>query len=172
MCPRKTSAWTCCEEWCRKYKLTGLEDDVHYTLILLALFATGKEAKKRLRSPNYISPAMRVILDNRMQHHGEAAMRLSMSVVLLDYADAWKAAQGISEQATLARPRPSEADTLNAALPPLFFDLQDELRVHADELQKAAEQRDPKKLGAAYGRLTSTCVACHAVYLQPDPTTR
>lgn len=137
-------------------------------LPLFFLLSAAKEGPLKVRklpSPRYISPMTRGVIDERMEKHGETAMRLSLSVVLLEYGDVWDAAQGIVEQPGIARPRMGAEDAINAELPSLFFDLQDQLRVRAKDLQKAAKRKESTELSSAYGRLTETCVSCHAVYL-------
>jgi Cytochrome C' len=131
---------------------------------------------KKLKKPDYIPSSARAILDERMERHAEAAMRLSMSVVLLEYGDTWEVAQSIVDEPGIARPRTGDIDTINALLPPRFFEFQDQLKARAKELAEAAMQRNDTKLGAAYGKLTATCVACHSVYLNgagnPPPTAK
>jgi hypothetical protein len=134
-------------------------------MVLLAAQPPATGAKKKLSSPRYISPAARMLLDQRMERHGEAAMRLAISVVLLEYEESGQVAKMLSEEATLARPKAGELDTLNAQLPARFFELQEELRARAGELADAAAKRNDAAMATAYGKLTSACVSCHSVYL-------
>jgi cytochrome c556 len=64
---------------------------------------------------------------------------------------------------------PEEAALLNTELPARFFDLQDDLRAAAGQLADEATGGDDQKMAAAFGRLTSTCVSCHSVYLEAPP---
>lgn len=121
---------------------------------------------KKLESPPYISPTARRVLDERMERHGMAAMRLTVSVILLAYNETREVAEGMASEPGLARPRPGEEGTLNAALPAPFFDFQDQLRARAQELALAAKEKNDAKVGAAMGRLTQTCISCHAAYLK------
>ena len=57
-----------------------------------------------------------------------------------------------------------DATELASALPATFFDLQDELRAQARTLGDAAEEQNPFHVANAYGRLSETCVRCHATY--------
>jgi hypothetical protein len=95
-----------------------------------------------------------------MNNHGVTQMRLSVSVVLLDYDDVRQAAEGILVQPDL----PLDAAT-QAALPARFFELQKDLKNQAHALEEAAGKRDDRAMAAAYARLSETCVACHAAYV-------
>jgi hypothetical protein len=93
---------------------------------------------------------------------------LLAAVVFLGYDDAKELALGIVHEPKLGRPAPGEKDTLNALLPAPFFEYQDALTRHAKELAEAAATRNKDRLGAAFGALSQTCVACHAAYLESD----
>ena len=63
-----------------------------------------------------------------------------------------------------ARPLSGDASLLNSALPEAFFEHDDDLRRTARELAEAADKADALAVADAYGRLSKTCVSCHAVY--------
>ncbi|MCC6807484.1 MAG: cytochrome c [Deltaproteobacteria bacterium] len=134
-------------------------------LLMLALGSVVQDGPKKLPLPGYISPQLRKVLDKRMEHHGRGAIGLSIAVVLLAHDDVAELALGLAEQPGLARPRLGEEGTLNATLPAQFFSFQDQLRERAKELAAAAKQKNNAKMHAALGRVTETCMTCHAVYL-------
>jgi hypothetical protein len=134
-------------------------------LILCGLIGAAPEAKKKLPLPGYISPQLRKVLDKRMEHHGTAAMGLTVAVVLLEHDDVAELALKIADAPGLSRVRNGQEDTLNALLPERFFAFQDQLKRRARELADAASKRDNEKIHAAFSRLTQSCMGCHAAYL-------
>ena len=134
-------------------------------LIVCGLIGAAPEAKKKLPPPGYLSPQLRKVLDKRMEHHGTAAMGLTVSVVLLAHDDVAELALKIADAPGLSRMREGQEDTLNALLPQRFFMFQDQLKRRARDLADVAAKRDNEKIHAAFSRLTQTCMGCHAVYL-------
>lgn len=98
-------------------------------------------------------------LMEKMDQHGLAMMWLSMSVVLLEYDDVVKAAEGIAAEPKVAR------DTIPPR-PPKFYELQDELSVRAKALAAAGKKKSDAEVGIAFARMTETCVACHSAFLK------
>ena len=139
--------------------------------IVFALTSPTPEASKKLVLPGYISPVLRTLLAKQMEHHGEAAQRLTMGVVLLSYDDVAEVALDMSERPGLARPRQGEQATINVALPKVFFVFQDQLRARAKDLALGAKERNNAKLNKAFQRVTETCMACHAAYLNGPGST-
>ena len=119
-----------------------------------------------LPRPDYLPPALREVLRRRMVDHGRDMHELVFAVVLLHREVAKMAARRIASEPKIARPTPGGEDDLNAALPERFFLLQDELKVNASKLADAASGKDDKQLASALGRMTETCVSCHAAYLE------
>lgn len=150
----------------------------HLALPLLAVLAAcqttpppaeGPAPKGALPSPARLSATARRLISNRMQQHGAAMGDLVWASLFLDYKSASELAREISEQPRLARPLSRDASELNSALPPGFFDLQDELAKQAGHLATEAEARDPARLSTALGALTDTCLRCHSTYLSDPP---
>ncbi|MFT3843049.1 MAG: hypothetical protein QM723_39030 [Myxococcaceae bacterium] len=123
--------------------------------------------KRELTPPSYLPEMAREYLHRRMERHGRDMQELMFSVVLLTREVARDCATRIATEPRLARPEQSDEDTLNRALPPRFFVLQDELRDRAKKVADAATTGTDQQLGAAYAKLTETCIACHSVYLNP-----
>lgn len=123
---------------------------------------------QRLDPPERLPPILRELLHKRMERHGADMGRLVSLVVLLRYDEIVPLSEHIVREPQLARPLPGELDQLNAQLPTRFFTLQEELRERARQLTDAARARDDKALAGSFGRLTESCVACHAAY-RGDP---
>lgn len=107
----------------------------------------------------------RELLKKRMGRHGKDLERLTAAAVALDYDDAAASADAIAHEPRISRPE-AMLDTANSLFPERFFELQDVLLVEAAALGAAARARDAEETSAAYGRLSATCVACHAVYAE------
>jgi Cytochrome C' len=110
------------------------------------------------------------MLGSRMQRHGEEMMLLLVSVMTLSHEDTQSLAEEVATEPRLGRPSPGETDTLNARLPPRFFELQDQLRERANAVAAAAKAGDDGRIVRAFGQLAETCVSCHTVYLDPEST--
>jgi hypothetical protein len=89
--------------------------------------------------------------------------------MVLDYRSIDERAAKISSDANLARPLTADATELNTALPERFFDLQDQLKARAAALSAAAARNDALAVADAYGKLSETCVSCHASYRPGGP---
>jgi hypothetical protein len=106
-----------------------------------------------------------------MQNHGRDMQELVRSVILLRYKNAQELAQKIAAEPRLVRPIVGGENDLNAALPEQLFVLQDELRNQARGLAEAAGKENSVELSAAFGRVTETCISCHAAYSKPPAKT-
>ena len=93
---------------------------------------------------------------------------LVTAVTRLQYADIAVLAERITEEPRLSRPVPGGEEDVNAVVPERFFQLQDEVRVLSAQLARAAEAKDDRALGQAFGRLATACVSCHAWTLPDD----
>jgi hypothetical protein len=120
-----------------------------------------------LPAPDYLPAGARAALRQKMERHGQAMTDLMLGVTLLQYDAASAAAGRIVDEPRFGRPIPGGEgdDELNSLLPERFFTLQDELRSRAQAVRDAARKRDDARLAESFGRLTETCVSCHAVYL-------
>jgi hypothetical protein len=121
----------------------------------------------KLDEPEWLPPAARDALAQRMQRHGEEMMLLVIGVVILSYDGAREVALDIAREPRIGRPAPGERGTISSLLSPRFFDLQDELQERSRAVADAAGDRDAARLATAYGRLVETCVSCHSVYVRP-----
>ena len=91
------------------------------------------------------------------------------AVLLLKRPNIVTLASQLAEEPGLATPSEAGADTLNASLPPRFFELEAQLRREAAGLAEAARRgrTSDTALAERFGRLTTTCVSCHQTYQQP-----
>ena len=129
-------------------------------LLPLVAFA----APKHLTEPP-LSLTARALIHQKMVNHSKQMTDLVWAVVLLNYPQSAELAQAIAAEPRLGRPTSGDATELNSALPPRFFELQDELRTRAQHLETAARVRDPGATAKAYGQLAETCVSCHDAYI-------
>jgi len=130
--------------------------------------AAGPPAPAKLPEPEWLPEAAREMLATRMQRHGEELMLLLVTVLTLGHEDSAHLAREVAAEPRIGRPSPGEKDTLNALLPARFFELQDELRERALSVADAADAKDSGRVVRAFGKLTETCVSCHAVYLDAE----
>lgn len=122
---------------------------------------------RSLPQPDYLPEEARLVLQQKMERHGQDMVELMLSVTLLQYDVARETAHRIASEPRLVRPIAGGEGDVNALLPERFFVLQDEARLRAQAVRAAAAQKDDKALAEAYGRLTETCVSCHSAYLNP-----
>lgn len=134
--------------------------------IVVALTPSRRIAPERhLPLAERLSDPARAALKTQMRTHARAMMELVSRVTLLDYDGALVAAQRVLAEPRVARPVTGDATELNASLPPRFFALQDELRLHLQAVQAAAGAHDADALADSFGAATKTCVRCHDAYL-------
>jgi cytochrome c556 len=126
----------------------------------------------RLQPPEDLPPSSREVLRTLMASHARNMGDLMESIMVLDYPRIHAGARAIIGEASVARPVSQDATELNAQLPAKFFELQDALRAEAKVLAATAEAMDPFKVAESYGRLSETCVRCHAVYRAGRPSLR
>lgn len=130
----------------------------------------------QLPESTYLSPEVRALIRDRMDRHAEQMTFLLVGIVLLNVDATAAFAEEIANEPKLARPGPEDEDTVNALIPRRMFDLQDELAKRAQDLATQAKNNpeDVEGISRAYGRVTETCIRCHAAYLYPpeEETTR
>ena len=107
----------------------------------------------------------RAAVKTQMRTHARGMLELSSTVTVLDYDGARAATERLLQEPRIARPVTGDASELNAALPPRFFTLQDQLRQDLQRLQHDAAARDSNALAGSYAATTRTCIACHDAYL-------
>jgi hypothetical protein len=117
--------------------------------------------------PGDIPPAMRAVLEKRMERHGAQMGELVSRLLILDYDGAARVAGAIYDEPAVARPL--ARGELNQFLPERFFVLQDELKTQTRRVVTAAAKKDAERLAEEFGAMTKTCVSCHSVYLYERP---
>jgi hypothetical protein len=117
-----------------------------------------------LAPPQYLPASARAILRGRMASHAQDMGALMSAIMVLHYDDIQQRANDIALDARFARPMTGDASELNSALPERFFVLQEELRTRAGALAGVAARKNALAVADAYGRLSETCVKCHATY--------
>jgi cytochrome c556 len=99
-----------------------------------------------------------------MANHANDMAALMSAIMILKYPEIETRANAIANETTFARPHTQDATELNSALPETFFQYQRELRVLASSLASAAHGLEPFQVADAYGKMSETCVKCHATY--------
>ncbi|HXJ21297.1 MAG TPA: cytochrome c [Polyangia bacterium] len=127
-----------------------------------AQLAQAIAAPDRPGPPEPLAPAAKVLLKERMAAHARDMGELVSAIMLLEYDGIAARADKIASDVNLSRPTTSDATQLNAQIPEKFFVRQDDLRAAAHNLADAARSRNPYKVADAYGRVSETCVRCHA----------
>lgn len=117
-----------------------------------------------MRPPQRLSESVRGAVRTQMHAHARAMLELVSTVTVLDYDGAVAAVDRVLAEPRVARPTSNDATELNAALPPRFFALQDELRDELQALRAAAAARDGDKLADSFAATARTCVRCHETY--------
>jgi hypothetical protein len=121
--------------------------------------------ERHLAATERLSDAARAALKTQMHSHARGMLELVSTATLLDYDGALAATHQLLAEPRLARPITRDATELNATLPPRFFDLQDALYSHLQEIRSASEARMPDALATGLAAATRTCVQCHDAYL-------
>ncbi len=133
-------------------------------VLALLLPALSMAGEKHLATPP-LSATARALIRQKMANHSKQMTELVWAVVFLDYRETAELAKAIALEPRLARPTSGDATELNSALPPRFFELQDQLRSRAQRLEANARLQDASTVAKSYGALAETCVACHDAYL-------
>jgi hypothetical protein len=114
--------------------------------------------------PEYLSGDARAVLRTRMANHARNMGHLTSAIMVLRYPEIRERALAVSEEARFARPLSADATELNSALPEKFFAYERELRVLAGALASGAETTNAFVVAEVFGRMSETCVKCHATY--------
>jgi len=134
-----------------------------------AQLARAVAAPDRSAPPEPLPGPALALLKERMASHARDMGDLVVSIMVLDYAKIQERAKAISSDVNLARPITDDATELSSAIPESFFVLQDELRARAAALGTAAAEQNAYHVADAYGRLSETCVRCHATFRPAKP---
>jgi hypothetical protein len=116
-----------------------------------------------LRPSAALSSEVRRSIRLEMTGHGREMTNLLWTVLLLDYSGASASAQRIA--AASERLPHAKDGGARAELPERFVALQRELKTQLKGVQRATDQRSSRLLTEAFGRLSRTCVSCHAFYM-------
>ncbi len=127
-----------------------------------AQLAHALAAPDRPGPPEPLAPAAKALLRDRMASHARAMGDLMAAIMLLEYGPIASRADDIAADVNLSRPTTNDATELNAQIPEKFFVRQDDLKAAAHTLAEAARTYNPYKVADAYGRVSETCVRCHA----------
>ena len=123
---------------------------------------------ERQGPPEELSPTARALLRDRMSSHAQDMSQLVSAIMLLQYSDIITRAEKIADDVNLSRPITNDATELNSSLPEKFFLHQDDLKLAAHVLATAGRTANPYQVAVSYGKLSETCVRCHADYRPRD----
>jgi hypothetical protein len=126
--------------------------------------AQAVAAPSRLEPRESMPLAARAVLKSRMVDHARDMRELMSAIMILDYPAIHGEALAIADNSNLSRPLTADATELNSQLPESFFLYQDQVRRDARTLAAAADRLNPFDTATSYGRLSESCVRCHAVY--------
>jgi cytochrome c556 len=118
-----------------------------------------------LQRRDALPPLARSALKKPMARHGKDLEALLTAALSLDHAQTARVAARVAAEPRIARPGDA-LDSVNAVFPESFFQLQDTFHERTLALGQAARAADDAAVADAFGRLTETCIACHAVYLR------
>ena len=101
------------------------------------------------------------VLAGAMDRHGSNMTDLVWAATTLDYGSVAQIAYWLSLDVGVPKPLPGSS----TPFPPLFFELQEQMHVTAEDLSLAAREEDPSRVAEHYGALVQSCIQCHALYL-------
>lgn len=127
-------------------------------------FAQAVAPTSRLEPRESMPLAARAVLKSRMVDHARDMRELMSAIMILDYPAIHGEALAIADNSNLSRPLTADATELNSQLPETFFLYQDQVRKDARTLAAAADQLNSFDIATSYGRLSESCVRCHAAY--------
>jgi cytochrome c556 len=135
----------------------------------LAQLAQAITPPDRDRPPEPLSQSAKALLKERMASHAEDMSQLVSAILLVEYSEISKLAGKIASDVNLSRPTSNDATQLDASIPERFFVRQDDLKAAAQVLANAGRTANPNQVADAYGKLSETCVRCHADYRPAMP---
>ncbi|MDP2275627.1 MAG: cytochrome c [Archangium sp.] len=117
-----------------------------------------KKASKQLEWAN-VSEESKAFLKSKMKHHGKEMKDLSLAVATVRLAEVQRLAQDVANQ-----PRLDATSGPAMKLPPMFFELQDDLRKNAQALSDAAKAKETDVLHARFSAVMENCMTCHVAF--------
>jgi len=127
-------------------------------------FAQAVAPPERLSPAAPVPEPARENLKVRMAYHASDMNALVGNIMVLRYEQIRIGADRIASDATLTGPLTSDATRPNSTSPDKFSLYQDSLRLEAKALARAADHQSAFEVADSYGRLSQTCVRCHALY--------
>lgn len=119
-----------------------------------AQFAQAVAPPKRASPSVPVPESARENLKVRMAYHASDMNALVNNIMVLRYEQIRISADRIASDATFSLPRSNDE----------FLRYQEDLRLEPKTLAKAADHQSAFEVADSYGRLSQTCVRCHAVY--------
>ena len=117
-----------------------------------------KKAAKQLEWAN-VSEESKAFLKSKMKNHGNSMQDLSIAVATLRLPEVQRLAQDIANQ-----PRLDSKSGPAMKLPPMFFELQDDLRKNAQALSDGANAKETSVIHERFSAVVENCMTCHVAF--------
>jgi len=132
------------------------------TTILFATMLSAQEAKKGVEA---LSPEVRGLLAQEMQHIEKGMQGIFSNMVKGEYEDISKTATDIENSFIFKRKLTNEQRAeLKEKIPKSFIDTDRSFHTLAGKLANAAEFEEKENVEKYFAKMTQTCVQCHTTY--------
>ena len=130
--------------------------------LLLATTLTAQEAKKGAEA---LSPEVRGLLAQEMQHIEKGMQSIFSNIVKGEYEDISKTATDIENSFIFKRKLTNaQRSELKEKIPKSFIDTDRGFHELAGKLANAAEFEEKENVQKYFSEMTQTCVKCHSTY--------
>ena len=130
--------------------------------LLLATTLTAQEAKKGVEA---LSPEVRGLLAQEMQHIEKGMQSIFSNIIKGEYEDISKTATDIENSFIFKRKLTNaQRSELKEKIPKSFIDTDRGFHELAGKLANAAEFEEKEIVQKYFAEMTQTCVKCHTTY--------
>ncbi len=134
-------------------------------LLTTILFATVLSAQEAKKGAEALSPEVRGLLAQEMQHIEKGMQDIFSNIVKGEYEDISKTATDIENSFIFKRKLTNEQRAeLKAKIPKSFIDTDRSFHELAGKLANAAEFEEKENVERYFAEMTETCVKCHTTY--------
>jgi len=134
-------------------------------LMLLLLLATGLTAQETKKGAEALSPEVRGLLAQEMQHIEKGMQSIFSNIVKGEYEDISKTATDIENSFIFKRKLTNaQRSELKEKIPKSFIDTDRGFHELAGKLANAAEFEEKENVQKYFFEMTQTCVKCHSIY--------
>ena len=134
-------------------------------LISALLLATSLTAQETKKGAEALSPEVRALLAQEMQHIEKGMQGIFSNIVKGEYENIAETAIDIENSFIFKRKLTSaQRAELKEKIPKSFIDTDRSFHELAGKLANAAEFEEKEKVQKYFTEMTETCVKCHATY--------